>query len=835
MDSLDYLEFKVEIGHGSGSEYPVAVTSPVGQAQAMMPFPFNEQILESYLEEIQFAPFGPEEQRNAKSTKQEQVVQVFGRALFDSLFTGEVLPLYDLSQQQGAEQGKGLRLKLQIHPSELVALPWELLYDSRQDEYLCLSPTTPIVRYVEQPEAIQPSEVTPPLRILGMIVGPQHLSGSDLEREKQRLEAATQDLQEIGLVETKWVEGKTWNDLRRALWSADWHVFYFAGDGGFDRESGEGYLILADDWGQSERLSAARLSRLLPSRKSLRLVSLNPLEDSQDEARDRFSSTATLLVQRGIPAALTMQDRLTERASMAFARTCYGALAATAPLDLAAIEARQAIRSEGGDPLEWGIPVLHTCLPDMRLFDREMLAEAACNLGDEALAIGAFARAIDRYRFAVEMGASPQGQERMELAVEARQTFGEAEAVLSERRGDAESQADAILKVIGSLDELEQRLPDGPAIHSLLGRTREAASELRDRLWKDGLRLLGKRAFELSLGRQSQRMQESVRLLEKAVELDGEHNRALKEDLDGARQRLSNLEDAQIRAKAERGRRWRTFAIIGAILAVVLILVFLIFGLARPPAFIAGITSRATTTTESAPVSPVASTIAVANTAVPTSIITSGPTPTQAADSTVPVVGDATATSGFTASPSPPSHTATPAPTPSSTYEPAATQTQTVAPTPPPTDTATSSPQPATPVPSPTLPPTASPTRGIVYPAPVLLQPDDIVFLSQEGDTLYTMRWEWDGELQPDEWFDVRIWRPGMPHHGVAWTKEPEYLYDICLKGNGLLYWTIAIIQGQDGLWEANLSPEAPPRRFSSSRSDRWCEQNGRWVQGGAQ
>jgi hypothetical protein len=97
------------------------------------------------------------------------------------------------------------------------------------------------------------------------------------------------------------------------------------------------------------------------------------------------------------------------------------------------------------------------------------------------------------------------------------------------------------------------------------------------------------------------------------------------------------------------------------------------------------------------------------------------------------------------------------------------------------------------------------------------------------------MRWEWDGELQPDEWFDVRIWRPGMPHYGVAWTKESEYVYDICLKGNGLLYWSIAIIQGQDGLWEANLSPEAPPRRFSSSRSDRWCEQNGRLVQPGAQ
>jgi hypothetical protein len=115
--------------------------------------------------------------------------------------------------------------------------------------------------------------------------------------------------------------------------------------------------------------------------------------------------------------------------------------------------------------------------------------------------------------------------------------------------------------------------------------------------------------------------------------------------------------------------------------------------------------------------------------------------------------------------------------------------------------------------------------------APTLLQPADIVFLSQSGDTRYTMRWLWEGTLGADEWFDVRIWQAGLPHHGVAWTKEPEYVYDICLKGNGLFYWSVAIVQGQDGQWEADLSPEAPPRLFSSSRSDEWCTEHGRWVQ----
>jgi hypothetical protein len=94
------------------------------------------------------------------------------------------------------------------------------------------------------------------------------------------------------------------------------------------------------------------------------------------------------------------------------------------------------------------------------------------------------------------------------------------------------------------------------------------------------------------------------------------------------------------------------------------------------------------------------------------------------------------------------------------------------------------------------------------------------------------MRWRWDGALAEDEWFDVRVWQAGMPHNGIAWTKQPEYEYDICLKGNGHYFWSVAVIRGQDGQWGGDLSPEAAPRRFSTSRSNEWCLEHGRWVQG---
>jgi len=53
---LTYLDFELEIGPGSGHEYPVAVLrSPAGEAHEMMRFPFDELALEGRLDKLQIA------------------------------------------------------------------------------------------------------------------------------------------------------------------------------------------------------------------------------------------------------------------------------------------------------------------------------------------------------------------------------------------------------------------------------------------------------------------------------------------------------------------------------------------------------------------------------------------------------------------------------------------------------------------------------------------------------------------------------------------------------------------------------------------------------------
>jgi hypothetical protein len=192
---LAFLDFELEIGPGSGREYPVAVIrSPAGEVRETMRFPFDELALENRLKDLQIGLLRSGGKRRQMLSSEEQTVQDFGRALLDALLTGEVRSRYDVSWREAKQQGKGLRLKLRIQPPELAALPWEFLYDPRQAEYVCLSRGTPVVRYLELPQPIQPLSVTPPLHILGMVASPRDLPPLDVVREKQRVEEAVKDL-----------------------------------------------------------------------------------------------------------------------------------------------------------------------------------------------------------------------------------------------------------------------------------------------------------------------------------------------------------------------------------------------------------------------------------------------------------------------------------------------------------------------------------------------------------------------------------------------------------------------------------------------------------------
>lgn len=131
---------------------------------------------------------------------------------------------------------------------------------------------TPIIRYLELSNTIQPLDVDPPLHILGMIANPTDFEALDHEREKLRVDNALKDLITVGLVTLEWLQGESWRDLQRVMRGGPWNVFHFIGHGGFDRNTDEGLIVLSDQEGKSYQLGATQLGRLLANPRSLRLV-----------------------------------------------------------------------------------------------------------------------------------------------------------------------------------------------------------------------------------------------------------------------------------------------------------------------------------------------------------------------------------------------------------------------------------------------------------------------------------------------------------------------------------------------------------------------------------
>ena len=362
---MDYLDFELEVRPLGGRQYKlIVIRSPAGETRAEAIFPLDTLQLENSLLKVEVALSRSSHSKRKVLTEEETAVQTFGRHLFDFLFPRPVYALYQNSLASAKQQDKGLRLKLRLADPALSHLPWEFLHDK---DYLCLAHETPLVRYVELERTVSPLAVDAPLRVLGVLGADWGAHKLDMAREKARIGRALADLQADGLLEIEWLERPTWRDLSRALRRGAWHIFHFVGHGGFDTYKDEGFLLLADEEGQAKRFYATELGRLLSQHRPLRLALLNACEGAKG-GRDLFSSTARILMEKGLPAVLAMQYEISDTAAIEFARTFYETLAEGLPVDRAVSEARLAMSFAFSQTMEWGIPVLAMRAQDGYLF-----------------------------------------------------------------------------------------------------------------------------------------------------------------------------------------------------------------------------------------------------------------------------------------------------------------------------------------------------------------------------------------------------------------------------------------------------------------------------------
>jgi CHAT domain/NACHT domain len=370
---MDYLDFALLIGAGEDGSYSVTVLdSPGGEGRAHMEIPLQ---LQAFLKAIEgtdseggrsFAPVREE----APTQSLSGAVQEIGQALFASLIQESVQDCYHTSLALARKEGKGLRLRLRIEPPELARLPWEFLHEGKtESDYLSLSKRTPVVRHLEVALPIESLTLKPPIRLLGM-VGARH--GLDVAAEQKRMAQAIEHLTDKGrgAIQLSWVEGHTWRALSDALERGPWHAFHFIGHGGYDEQTGEGLVLLEKEGeeGVAQRFPARDLGSLLADHPSLKLAVLNSCEGARASATNVFSSGGAILASRGIPAVVSMQYEITDRAAVEFSRAFYDSLADGKPVDEAVSDARKAIKMALGETVEWGTPVLHMRAKDGVLF-----------------------------------------------------------------------------------------------------------------------------------------------------------------------------------------------------------------------------------------------------------------------------------------------------------------------------------------------------------------------------------------------------------------------------------------------------------------------------------
>ncbi|MEP6872575.1 MAG: CHAT domain-containing protein [Anaerolineaceae bacterium] len=274
-----------------------------------------------------------------------------------------------MSVEQASAQDAGLRIRLRLSETpELADLPWEYLYNAPLNRFLSLSTETPVVRYLDLPERVQPLCVELPIRVLVMVASPNDYPPLDVEVEWSKLKDALKDLEADGRVILERLPTATLQGLQRRLRRESCHVFHFIGHGGFSEQHADGLLVLEGNTGRADPVSSQYLGALLHDHRPLRVAVLNACEGARGGRTDPFAGTAQSLVQQGIPAVIAMQFEITDEAAVIFAHELYLSIADGCAIDTALGEARKALFSQVSEP-EWGTPVLYMRASDGRIFD----------------------------------------------------------------------------------------------------------------------------------------------------------------------------------------------------------------------------------------------------------------------------------------------------------------------------------------------------------------------------------------------------------------------------------------------------------------------------------
>lgn len=348
------IPFHVAIGPcTSGTTYPVRAT--FGRAETLTELQLPDHILDaaaSLLEPGGSAPLGD--------------AALFGRALGRALLTPPLRDLLLKSVKSAAQLGRRLQLQLQIAPTELVPLPWELITIGLSQPWSpALRADYALVRVSRGAQPMPPAAIAGPLHILA-------IAAPGEEQQLATLEQALSDDLRAGRIELRLVRDATAATLERALMLGSTHVLHIAAPVALAATP----ATRADQSGSMRRgtprllfqrgIDIFQLTELLAHAADLRLVTLTGPQGDASAVGAALPALAGLL-SAALPATIALGGPLSARSSAGFAATCYSRLAAGDPVDLAAAAGRRALADTPGGQ-GWGLAQLRLAPGGERLF-----------------------------------------------------------------------------------------------------------------------------------------------------------------------------------------------------------------------------------------------------------------------------------------------------------------------------------------------------------------------------------------------------------------------------------------------------------------------------------
>jgi len=348
------IRFHISIGLcTSGTTYPVRAA--FGRAETLTELQLPDHVLDaaaSLLEPGGSAPLGD--------------AALFGRSLGRALLTPPLRDLLLKSVKAAAQSGGRLQLQLQIAPTELAPLPWELITIGLSQPWSpALRADYALARVGRGGQPMPPAAIAGPLHILAVAAPGE-------EQQLAALEQALSDDLRAGRIELHLMHQATPATLERALMMGSTHVLHIAapielagtpatraGQSGLMRR-GTPRLML------QRAIDIFELTELLANAADLRLVTLAGPQGDGSAVGAALPALAGLL-SADVPATIALGGSLPARLSACFAAACYSRLAAGDPVDLATASGRRSLADRNGGH-GWGLAQLRLAPGGEQLF-----------------------------------------------------------------------------------------------------------------------------------------------------------------------------------------------------------------------------------------------------------------------------------------------------------------------------------------------------------------------------------------------------------------------------------------------------------------------------------